>query len=376
MRPRSLYQDLILLLCLGAFAASVSSCDFMDAMSATKTMPDKIDQTNEQVSETNRKMDSTNAAIRETNHNMVDMEAELVAMRAVMEAMSGALDEMRQLLDQMRQSMAQMQSSMGSLNDKMDKTIQAIAETNRKMEKVNSAIHKQTLVAALTEMMKPENTAYLFPPTGMMPAGQTFAEEATSNEIVQMIYVTLKDIDEVQPDSAPSRSRQTPEEMDHDKLAKFTSLEVIAGLMPQTSVEEAVTTEINNGGRYDMTVYQLLMLRTLFIKSILIEEDLFAGKLDDLGKIQEAITRVTQLDWIVRLPFAAQIGVKTRGMIDPDDNVDERVDLRMTVPMWDRLARALDTELDPAKVGTSPEALAKVQEFKTLVKSYQDSWHS
>ncbi len=338
---------------------------------------------------------------------MIGMKVELEVMRSVMEAMNGALAEMqntlaamqgvmsdmRQATQDMRTSthsmddkmndmnssthsmndqMNDMRSSTHAMNDKMNDTIQAIAETNRKMEKVNSAIHKQTMVVALTEMMKPENTQYLFPPTAMMPAGQTFADEATSDEIVQLVYVTLKDIDEVQPQR--QLSPQETDDLDHKKLAKFTSLEVIAGLMSQKSVEDAVQTQIRSGGRYDTTVNQLLMLRTLLIKSILVEEDLFSVKIDDLGKAEEAINRVSDLDWIAKLPFASQVGVRTKGMLNSDNNVNEKLDPRMTVPMWNRLALALETELDPEKVGNSAGAQTRVAQFKATVKSHQDYW--
>jgi hypothetical protein len=380
-------------LALGALCLSASSCDFIDAMSATKTMPQKIDETNDQVTQTNRKIDTTNTT-------MVGMKIDLESMTNIMEAMNGALglmhdslkemhaslESMQKTMEEMRQATGDMRTSTSAMNDKMDdmrkstaemndkmnQTIHAIAETNRKMEKVNSAIHKQTLVVALTEMMKPENSQYLFPPTGMMPAGQTFADEATSDEVVQLVYVTLKDIDEVQPQATLSAKEM--EELDHKKQSKFTSLEVIAGLMSQDSIEEAVKNEIKAGGRYDTTVYKLLMLRTLLVKSILVEEDLFSVKLDDLGKIQEAIKRVSELDWIARLPFADQIGVKTRGMLNPDNNIDEKLDPKMTVSMWNRLALALNSELDPAKVGNSEEAQARVAQFKATVKSYQDYW--
>jgi hypothetical protein len=366
-------------LALGALCLSASSCDFIDAMSATKTMPQKIDETNDQVTQTNRKIDTTNTT-------MVGMKIDLESMTSIMEAMNGALglmhdslkemhaslESMQKTMEEMRQATSDMRTSTAAMNDKMNETIHAIAETNHKMEKVNSAIHKQTLVVALTEMMKSENTQYLFPPTGMMPAGQTFADEATSDEVVQLVYVTLKDIDEVQPQT--TLSAKEIEDLDHKKLSKFTSLEVIAGLMSQENIEEAVRHEIKAGGRYDTTVYKLLMLRTLLVKSILVEEDLFSVKLDDLGKIQEAIKRVSELDWIARLPFADQIGVKTRGMLNSDNNVDEKLDPKMTVSMWNRLALALNSELDPAKVGNSEEAQARVAQFKATVKSHQDYW--
>lgn len=51
----------------------------------------------------------------------------------------------------------------------------------------NASIHKQTLLVALNDMLSDQNSQYLAPvPTGMLPGGQTFAEEATAEEIVKL----------------------------------------------------------------------------------------------------------------------------------------------------------------------------------------------
>lgn len=359
------------------------------------SMPDKLDESNRNVAETNNKMTTTNEGIiytneqiKKTNEEILAMKIELEAMRGVMESMHGslqemlgALGEMQKLLRQMQQSMEAMRQSTTDMTSKMDQTNQKIDETNQKMASLKAAIHKQTLAAAMTELLKPENTQFLFPPTSLMAAGQIFAEEATSEEVTELVYVYLKDIDEVQPDdSLKGADGKFPAsviaETDHSKQAKFTILEVIAGLMPQEKVEGAVTSQINGGGRYEAAARSLLMLRTLFIKSILVEEDLFSGKLDNLGKIDEAVDRVSDLDWIARLPFVETISVKTRGMLSPDDNVNEKVDPKMTVSMWDHIAMSLDTEIDLKMIGDTPQNRAKMDHLKRVVQKYRDFWKS
>lgn len=373
------------------------------------SMPDKLDESNRNVSETNNKMTTTNDGIiytneqiKKTNEEILAMKIELEAMRGVMESMHGslqemlgALGEMQKLLRQMQQSMEAMRQSTTDMTSKMDETNQKIDgtnktidetnkkidETNQKMASLKSAIHKQTLAAAMTELLKPENTRYLFPPTSLMAAGQIFAEEATAEEVTELVYVYLKDIDEVLPDDSlkGTDGKFSPSliaETDHSKQAKFTILEVIAGLMPQENIEEAVTTQINGGGRYEAAARSLLMLRTLFMKSILVEEDLFSRKLDNLGKVDEAVNRVSNLDWIARLPFTEAISVKTRGMLNPDDNVNEMLDPKMTVSMWDHIAMSLDSEIDLKTIGDTPQNRAKMDHLKRVVQKYRDFWKS
>ncbi len=378
-----------------AFVAAISTSFLVLAGCGMFKMPEKLDESNRNVSETNNKMTTTNDGIiytneqiKRTNEEIIAMKIELEAMRGVMETMHGSLLEMlgvlgkmQDLLHQMQLTLDAMRQSTTDMTTKMDETNHKIDETNQKMASLKAAIHKQTLAAALTELLKPENTKYLFPPTSLMAAGQVFVDEATPREITELIYVYLKEIDEVLPDDSlkGADGKYPPTliaEVDHAKLAKFTILEVIAGLMPQDKVEEAVKTQILQGGRYDLTAKSLLMLRTLFLKSFLIEEDLFSGKIDNFGKMDEALERVSNLDWIARLPFAGEITVKTRGMLNPENNVNEKLDPLMMLAMWDHLAMSLDSEIDLKKVGDTPETRAKLDRLKKRVKKHQEFWKS
>src|SRR4051812_28783475 len=70
--------------------------------------------------------------------------------------------------------MESMNNEVRKTNGGMNTMIDEVKKTNDGIEKTNAAVHNQTLAVALAEMMKPENTEILFPPMGMLPAGQVF----------------------------------------------------------------------------------------------------------------------------------------------------------------------------------------------------------
>src|SRR5690349_19282737 len=81
-------------------------------------------------------------------------------------------------------------AGLNSMPKKMD-------NLNKGMEDTNGAIHKQTLLLALNELNKRENQENMFPvPTGLMPAGQVFAETATPEELIHLTYTELKKLEE------------------------------------------------------------------------------------------------------------------------------------------------------------------------------------
>jgi len=223
-------------------------------------------------------------------------------------------------------------NSVIAMNKKMDQTNTAIGQTNSKMDVTNLAIHNQTLAVALDQMMSPENTTNLFPPTSMMAPGQVFANVATSDEIVQLVYVLLLDVNDKQPDPSlqiPDKAHKGkmtwPDDVtaqwDHDKMAKLTALQVICGLMPDQTVQNIIDSQITAADRYQDTAYQVLMLRYLFIDSFMLTESLLSSKVDNPGVAEQGITYIEQLRFIEEQPFASSIKIATFGMLSSDDNL-------------------------------------------------------
>jgi hypothetical protein len=284
-----------------------------------------------------------------------------------------ALDATKSVPDQINQTNAQVKAT----NDQ-------VKATNDKMDKTNRALHLKTLDDAMARMRSPDNTRFLVPPTGIMLEAKPFAEEVAAEEIVELAYDFIKDIDEVQPDEAmkqadparPGAESRWPAalvaEVDHDKLAKFWILTSISGFLPQATVEQMARRQIVEGGMYEETAYAVLALRSFFISQILVEGDVFAQKLTNLGKIEKAYNRVSRLDWIARQPFIAHISYKMHGMLDKADNLAVEVDSGATKEMWGRLAKAVDKELDPAKLASAPNAQARLQALRDLIHAGQN----
>lgn len=245
----------------------------------------------------------------------------------------------------MPDKMDQSNSNMNDMKSKMD-------VTNVKMDSTNQSIHKQTLLLALNDMLKPENSTYLYPaPTGMMPGGETFAQEATAEELAKLGFLFLKEIDEVSPDDSEKLADGTwppvlVAKIDHDKVVKFVGLQVIMGFAPQKTVEELVQTQIVAGGRYRKATLALLMLRASFINDLLLQQSLLDYKLTEPGMIVEASNRAESLDYLARLSFKDEIKVKTLGMLDPSQNIEMVLELNMK-NIWTRLDRSFRDELSP-----------------------------
>ena len=219
-------------------------------------------------------------------------------------------------------------NSVTTMDGKMDGVYHETKNANVNTDSMKSSIHKQTLGVALDEMLKPENTKYISPdsttPTAIMPAGKIFAEEATAEEIAELTETMMKDIASAQPTDAEKAS--TPKDVlekqyDKDKWAKFTILQVIAGLAPQATIEKMVQEQITNGGVYEDSAYTVLCLRHMFVNDYLLGEQLMSKPMTNPGKYEEALKDAGYLNYIEKLPFKASIQVKLIGMVNTDYNV-------------------------------------------------------
>ncbi|NDG85676.1 MAG: hypothetical protein EBX52_11665 [Proteobacteria bacterium] len=216
-----------------------------------------------------------------------------------------------------------------AMNAKMDKTNSGMQQTNAGMGRTNESIHKQTLLIALGEIQKDENTFSLFPPTGMMPAGETFGKEATPTELIQVFYLWLKEVNSAQADGTgpnPDGTWPSKEVQDRKKNIKLTALEVIAGLTPQDKVDQLINEQVTATGRFESTTYEFLMLRNAFIDGILIRESLLSNTMSNPGMFEEALKYMRQLESISKLKFRDKIALKTIGMAIPDNNIELKLD--------------------------------------------------
>ena len=274
---------------------------------------------------------------------------------------------------------------MFDMPDKVDQSNANMEEMKHKMDKANEGmqstkdlLHKQTLLVALSEMLKKENSMNLYPaPTGMMPGGQAFSEEATPEELAKITFLHFREVNDGSPDPSLQVGGKWPAELatsvDHDKLVKFTAIEVIAGFAPQEKVEEIVAKEIVGGGRYQKAAFGFLALRAAFIRDILVQQGLLEYKLSDPGMIEEAVKQVEYLEYLARLPFAKKIAIKTIGMLKLEDNVELALDLDMK-ELWARIDRGFETDLDPSFRAANVEENRKLEALRAHVKARLAGW--
>ncbi len=266
------------------------------------------------------------------------------------------------------------------------------SDTNNNMNITNQAIHKQTLVVALAEMLKPENTKYLNPPTGMMPAAEAFSAEATPEELAKLFHVYFREIQEVVPDDTMVQKtpdgKWTPDAIafDQGKMVKVYAMMTIAGLAPQEKVEQLIQEQVSNAGAFEQDAYRFLVLRTQFIKTYLIEEDLIAYLLTNPGKFEDALKYLGQIDYVAKLPFADQAAIKTKGFLEQELNLNIVVKGgtddtnvfgtdRTPVRLWRDVQRAFTTQLDPTfQKSTEPDMLSRLLSIKTQVDAGVANW--
>lgn len=270
-------------------------------------------------------------------------------------------------------------------------------ETNENMSKTNRAIHMQTLSEALDKMLSEENSRFLNPPTGMLPGGQIFADEATPDELVKLVYVYYRDIAETTLEEwipkKNSEGKWTREALlfDHKKQAKLTALMVIAGLTSQEKAEKLISENIPTG-EYEPQAYNFLALRALFIKTYIIEQRYFAYKLTNPGMFEKALEYMRQIDFIVKLPFVDKVKMQTMGLLQQELNLNISVsgssetnifESGNPLSLWQHLARSFENELEQPyqinglgepKSTMSPEMLNRMKNIKASIDKGLAGW--
>lgn len=234
-----------------------------------------------------------------------------------------------------------------NLGDKLDKT-------NVEISKTNAAVHKQTLLVAIKELEDAGNLEKLFPaPTALMPAAKAFAEEATVNEIVELSYSWLKEIEEVMPMknidvSTGLEQDYTPEKLNRiriEKTGKLYGLFAIAGFMQDEKVDQVITQYVYTFDRFQAAGLKVLMMRVMFLRDVMLDSSLLSEGLNNSGAMMKAIEYMDKVDKISKLPFAEQIALKvidkvnTPAMIELSERLDS-AGVKKTSAMWTRILNA------------------------------------
>ncbi|HEX7675193.1 MAG TPA: hypothetical protein VF412_13545 [Bdellovibrio sp.] len=294
--------------------------------------------------------------------------------------------------------------STKEIPEKMDQTNQNMANMLGEMKKTTTGVHDQSLLIPLENLLKEENHDSLSPvPFKLMPYGKKFAEAASASDLMDLTYLWLKEVDESLPakdvDDSGNEIPYTKKEIAHinnEKIAHIVALQVIAGFTPQETVDEIVQANIVGAGpdanrRFEQTALSFLMLRTMFIRDVLLNESLLASPLDNVGKVEESMKYAKQVDYIARLRFADKIAFKTHGLLadngqglPEDEQPQEQLSKDVAAKLWRSIydkAQA-DCRVVEREVGNNTEDDKKIFEqekqratadFKAL-DGYVKSW--
>lgn len=263
-------------------------------------------------------------------------------------------------------------------------TNNVVTQTNGKMDnmsnqlaKTSDVLHLKALQDAKNEMLSPDNTVVPDNPVRLIPAGKAFGEEATPLELAQLVEVWITEINELQPGEYNKVNGQVPdaliEDLEKQKIARLTALQVVMGFAPQAKVEQMISDQIDGQGRYERAVMQGLMLRALFIQSYRVGVAILDKEIQNLGQLQEALDLAEQVDFITRLPFAPQIGIKLQ-MLKPEHNIDEKLDLKTASNMWNDIDDNMKAHLAP-RMKTATQAQQNVfAGFQGRVDNFKKYW--
>jgi hypothetical protein len=222
-------------------------------------------------------------------------------------------------------------------------------------------------------MMSPQNSKYLNPaPMAMLPPGQVFANEATSDEIVSLVFTLIQGIQDALPVTDPAAQAS----FNQDKNVDFNVAKVVVGLMSQAKVDEMVHNQIDLGGRYQDTAYKILALRYNFISSLNLSGDLMPGDdgsgLTNVGLITEAAKDVAAMTMIAKLPYPEKIAYKLTGFYPSatgDDNnpqFDLSSDLNHVNLLWKKLRTAIN-KLNLSGLDSGSPQIAEVTALKAQI---------
>lgn len=263
---------------------------------------------------------------------------------------------------------------LGSMKDKMSGVSQSLTNIGSDMDSMSASlkgtlkgIHAQTLMAALQQLLSPENTRYVNPssttPTSMMPMAQAFANEAEPNDVVAIATLWMAEINQSQPDVLTKESKR---QCDHDKWVKLTALQLIAALMPQSKIDDMIKTEMD--GQYLGGVYDVLTLRYFFISSFLLDNQVLSAPLVTTGSYESAIVFIKAVSFVENLPFKDNLKVKIFGFFDQEKlGLNQVVTLnkdKLSQGYWKKLKDKFDKELDKKYAGTP--------EYEKIKKEIED----
>lgn len=246
--------------------------------------------------------------------------------------------------------------------DKMD-------QMSAQMKKTNDVVDQQPVQISFEDLLKPELGQDLFPvPFDLMPFAQKFGQYAEPEDVVQVVYLWMKKLNELSQDPTNPISDTA---FQHHLAQVYSALAAVCGLLPDEKVQTIIDTEIVHEGRYIDSAKDLLLLRVRFIRDVLMNADLFSKPLDDVGKLEQAIKYGNSIDMVAGLPFATDLSLNISKL-----NIQETMDPRLELKMWTDIKTKSDNYLKaaPAPWKANADIAARMTQALGTVNAKIKSW--
>lgn len=214
---------------------------------------------------------------------------------------------------------------------------QKMDETLAEMKRTNDVVRQQPVQISFENLLSEELGKDLDPiPFDLMPFAQKFGEYAEPKDVVELVYLWMKKINEM-PFVGDASDALQVEVFNHHKLQIFSALQAVCGFLPQEKVDIVIADEIQKDGRFATAAMQLLFLRARFLQYVMLDASLFAEPLDNVGKLEKAIEYADSIDRIARLPFAKSLNLKITGFLDPYPVIEESFDMGLAPELWAKI---------------------------------------
>jgi hypothetical protein len=253
------------------------------------------------------------------------------------------LDKVGSGMDSMNSRIDRMTRNTDGMNDAIKRMAGSLASTS-------DGIHMQSLSVMLTELLKPENTKYITLTSvntiPMIPSAKGFAETATQEELAGLAFLWISEINQAQVTDVLTKEQK--DSFDLGKYIKLNALQMIAGFIPDATVKDLIKVQIEEGGIYQTSAYQLLLLRSMFIQNFLVDQAM-TTTLSNPTQYRGLIKYLDQLAEINKLPNKEAMTIKLFGFYDTDENgLNQTFDMQNVDVCfyYAKLKNKFDKELD------------------------------
>jgi hypothetical protein len=258
--------------------------------------------------------------------------------------------------------------SCGKIHDLHVAATEVIPEKMEKLAQNTNELKRLSILAEeMNQLENEKNHQVMSPiPVDLMKPGAKFAENVTATEVSKWAYLIFTNINKIKYDDNSSfitiPKLSSPEKFRNNKVVLFNIVAVVAAFLPDSTVDELLL-KLKNRDRFSMTILSILALRADMLDRVILTESLLSEKADNVGVIEEAIKYTKQIDFLLRLPYANKITVKTIGFDKEDENAAFTFGLNMDSAKknWIKIQQATSNIEISSYALNSSEAASDIQ---------------